>query len=88
MTDTASSTVDPRGLFADNHRWGDMAALNRDALALHDHGGVFRVEDDRHWPFWAVVDHATLHDIERHPGCTTALAHCSPAWSSARCSPC
>ena len=66
-----SSTVseigppDPDDIFTDNHRWGDLEEWNRTALALHDKGGIHRIERQGFQPFWAVIDHAAVHDIER-----------------------
>lgn len=57
----------PHDIFTDNHRWGDLAEWNRTALALHDQGGIHRIERDGFTPFWAVIDHAAVLDIERQP---------------------
>jgi cytochrome P450 len=67
MTDTLP-TVD---LFTDRHRWGDMAAWRRDALALHDHGPIHRIERAGFDPFWAVIGHADVLDVERRPAVFT-----------------
>lgn len=58
-------------IFTNNHRWGDMNEWNHAALALHERGGVHRIEDPRYPPFWAVIDHAALLDIERRPALFT-----------------
>ena len=67
MTGTAP-TVD---LFTDRHRWGDMVAWRRDALALHDHGPIHRIERAGFDPFWAVIGHADVLDVERRPAVFT-----------------
>ncbi|MEL6982349.1 MAG: cytochrome P450 [Actinomycetota bacterium] len=65
MTDL-SRTV-PDDIFTDNHRWGDLDDWNRAALALHEQGGIHRIERDGFQPFWAVIDHQAVLDIERQP---------------------
>jgi cytochrome P450 len=57
----------PNDIFTDNHRWGDLADWNSTALALHEQGGLHRIERDGFEPFWAVIDHAAVLDIERQP---------------------
>ncbi len=57
----------PHDIFTDNHRWGDLDEWNRTALALHEQGGIHRIERDGFTPFWAVIDHAAVLDIERQP---------------------
>ena len=57
----------PHDIFTDNHRWGDLDEWNRSALALHEQGGIHRIERDGFTPFWAVIDHAAVLDIERQP---------------------
>lgn len=52
-------------IFTDNHRWGDLDEWNRACLDLHDQGGIHRIERDGFSPFWAVIDHAALLEIER-----------------------
>jgi cytochrome P450 len=52
-------------LFSDPTRWGDMDAWRRDVVALHDEGPVHRIEAEGYDPFWAVIDHAAVHEIER-----------------------
>lgn len=54
-------------IFTDNHRWGDLDDWNRSALAMHEQGGIHRIERDGFQPFWAVIDHAAVLDIERQP---------------------
>lgn len=58
MTDTGAPA--PHDIFTDNHRWGDLSEWNRTALALHEQGGIQRIERDGFDPFWAVIDHAAV----------------------------
>ncbi len=68
MTDTGTvGAPAPHDIFTDNERWGDLADWNRSALALHDQGGIHRIERDGFTPFWAVIDHAAVLDVERRP---------------------
>lgn len=55
----------PHDIFTDNHRWGDLGEWANAALALHAQGGIHRIERDGFTPFWAVIDHAAVLDIER-----------------------
>ncbi len=64
---SGTGAPDPKDIFTDNHRWGDLDAWNRSALALHDEGGIHRVEREGFQPFWAVIDHGAVLDIERQP---------------------
>lgn len=57
----------PLDLFTNNHRWGDLDDWNRAAVALHAKGPLHRVEAEGFDPFWAVIDHAAVLDIERQP---------------------
>ena len=52
-------------LFSDVARWGDIREWNRAALELHEKGGIHRVERPGYDPFWAVIDHAAVVNIER-----------------------
>ena len=52
-------------LFSDAHRWADAGAWRRDVVALHAEGPIHRIEAAGFDPFWAVIDHATVFDIER-----------------------
>ena len=54
-------------LFSDATRWGDIDAWNRAALGLHAEGGIHKVERPGYDPFWAVIDHAAIMNIERRP---------------------
>lgn len=58
-------------IFTDNHRWGDLEDWNRTALDLHRQGGIHRIEREGFDPFWAVVDHAAVLEIERDPALFT-----------------
>ncbi len=61
----------PHDIFTDNHRWGDLDEWNRTALSLHEQGGIHRIERDGFRPFWAVIDHGAVLDIERQPALFT-----------------
>ena len=54
-------------IFTDNHRWGDLDEWNRTALALHERGGIHRVDAEGFTPFWAVIEHQAVLDVERQP---------------------
>jgi cytochrome P450 len=58
-------------LFSDNHRWADMAEWKRAALALHRVGPVHRVERNGYDPFFAVISHDLIMEIERQPALFT-----------------
>jgi len=58
-------SLSPAELFADARSWADIDGWERSALALHDHGGIHRVEAPGFGPFWAVIDHAAVMDVER-----------------------
>jgi len=57
--------LSPAELFADARSWADIDEWERSALALHEQGGIHRVEAPGYSPFWAVIDHAAVMDIER-----------------------
>ena len=57
----------PHDIFTDNHRWGDLDDWNQTALSLHEQGGIHRIEREGFTPFWAVIDHVAVLDIERQP---------------------
>jgi cytochrome P450 len=57
----------PHDIFTDNQRWGDAEAWNRAALELHREGPLVRIERDGFDPFWAVIGHQAVLDIERQP---------------------
>ncbi len=54
-------------IFSNNVRWGDQNDWNNSALALHEKGGLHRIEREGFDPFWAVIDHGAVLEIERHP---------------------
>lgn len=58
-------------IFTNNHRWGDLDDWNRSCVELHEKGGIHRVEREGFDPFWAVIDHAAVLDIERQPALFT-----------------
>ena len=62
-----TGTPAPHDIFTDNHRWGDLHEWNQTALRLHDQGGIHRMEREGFDPFWAVIDHSAVLDIERQP---------------------
>lgn len=65
MTDLGAPA--PDDIFTDNHRWGDLDQWNRTAVSLHEQGGIHRIERSGFQPFWAVIDHQAVLDIERQP---------------------
>ncbi len=54
-------------LFTDPRRWADADAWRRDVVALHAQGPIHHIEAEGFDPFWAVIGHAALHDVERRP---------------------
>jgi cytochrome P450 len=58
-------------IFTNGARWADIADWNGSALTLHEQGGIHRIERDGFTPFWAVIDHAAVLDIERRPALFT-----------------
>lgn len=64
---TTPAAPAPHDIFTDNHRWGDLDEWNQAAVALHAEGGIHRIDRDGFQPFWAVIDHAAVLDIERQP---------------------
>jgi cytochrome P450 len=54
-------------LFTDPARFADLGSWRREALELHSHGAVHRIEQDGYRPFWAVIGHDEVMDVERHP---------------------
>ena len=61
-------------LFTNSRRWADIDAWEREALALHEQGGIHRIEAPGYEPFWVVIDHAAVLDIERR----TSVFHNAP----------
>lgn len=60
-----SGSTPPIGLFTDSGLWGDLDRWEEGALALHDCGPIHRIEVPGYAPFWAVIDHAAVLDVER-----------------------
>lgn len=52
-------------LFTNSRRWGDVDLWEQAVLELHDIGPMHRVEVPGYAPFWAVIDHATVLEVER-----------------------
>jgi cytochrome P450 len=61
----ATDPATPSELFTDSRRWGDIDAWEAAALELHERGGIHRIEAPGYAPFWAVIDHAAVLDVER-----------------------
>ena len=57
--------LSPAELFASPAAWADIDLWERSALALHEQGGIHLVEAPGYAPFWAVIDHAAVMDVER-----------------------
>ena len=62
---TFRSDAQPISLFTDQHRWGDMDSWEDEAIALHASGPIHRVEAPGFAPFWAVIGHSAVLDVER-----------------------
>ena len=71
MTNVKAENID---LFTNSARWSDIGAWESEALELHAKGGIHRIEVAGYRPFWAVIDHAAILDIERR----AAVFHNSP----------
>jgi cytochrome P450 len=54
-------------IFTDNDRWGDLDEWNRSALDLLEQATVHRIEREGFQPFWAVVGHHEVLEVERQP---------------------
>jgi len=54
-------------LFTNPERFGDLDTWKREALDLHASGPVHRVEHHGYMPFWAVIGHDEVKEIERRP---------------------
>jgi len=54
-------------LFSDRRRWADIEQWRRDAVALHDSGPIHRIEPQQFEPFWAVIGHEAISEVERQP---------------------
>ncbi len=53
-------------IFHNEHRYGDVESWRTEALALHGAGPIHRVEPDGFGPFWAVIGHDQIMEIERN----------------------
>src|ERR1700722_6159365 len=54
-------------LFTNPNRFGDLDGWRREALELHALGPIHRSEARGFLPFWAVIGHAEVKEIERRP---------------------
>jgi cytochrome P450 len=54
-------------LFTNPHRFGDLDAWRREAVELHGLGPIHRIEEPGYQPFWAVIGHDAVMDVERRP---------------------
>ncbi len=54
----------PEDIFSDNLRWGDLQEWRQAAVQLHDKGPMHWIEREGFTPFWAVIGHAALLEIE------------------------
>ena len=54
-------------IFHDPYRYADMDAWRASALALHADGPIHRVEPENSPPFWAVISHEHVMQVERQP---------------------
>ena len=54
-------------LFTNAHRYGDLDAWRREAVELHTAGPIHRIEQPGYQPFWAVIGHNAVLDVERRP---------------------
>lgn len=61
-------------LFTNADRWTDIERWEHEAVQLHYGGGIHRVEAPGYAPFWAVISHAAVLDVERR----TSVFHNAP----------
>jgi cytochrome P450 len=54
-------------LFTNPHRYGDLDGWRREAVELHAKGPIHRIDQPGYQPFWAVIGHDAVLDIERRP---------------------
>ena len=54
-------------LFTNPHRFGDLDGWRSEAVDLHARGPIHRIEQPGYQPFWAVIGHDAILDIERRP---------------------
>lgn len=55
-------------LFTRSELWGDVDSWEDQVLRLHEVGPIHRIEEPGFAPFWAVIDHAAVLDVERRSG--------------------
>ncbi|MEY3806250.1 MAG: hypothetical protein RIR69_1062 [Actinomycetota bacterium] len=60
-TDTAATS-----LFTNPQTWGDMDSWEQAAIDLHASGPLHRIEVPGFAPFWAVIGHSAVLEVERH----------------------
>ena len=54
-------------LFTNPNRFGDLDDWRREVMELHAQGPVHRIEQRGFKPFWAVIGHPEVKEIERRP---------------------
>ncbi|MEY2471417.1 MAG: hypothetical protein QOK28_746 [Actinomycetota bacterium] len=54
-------------LFTNPHRYGDLDAWRREAVELHAGGPIHRIDEPGYKPFWAVIGHDAVMEVERRP---------------------
>jgi cytochrome P450 len=54
-------------LFTNPRRYGDLDTWRREAVELHARGPIHRIDQPGYQPFWAVIGHDAVLDIERRP---------------------
>jgi cytochrome P450 len=54
-------------LFTNPHCYGDLDAWRREAVELHGRGPIHRIVQPGYQPFWAVIGHDAVLDVERRP---------------------
>jgi cytochrome P450 len=54
-------------LFTNPHRYGDLDAWRREAVELHAGGPIHLITQPGFQPFWAVIGHDAVLDVERRP---------------------
>ena len=75
-------------IFHDPQRYGDMRAWREEAIALHEQGPIHHIEADGFPPFWAVIGHDEVMQVERAPGLSpTNRSPCSPTTQRSRSTP-
>jgi cytochrome P450 len=55
-------------IFSDAQQWADMDEWRRRAAEMQKEGPIHRVESDHFGPFWAVIGHEAITDVERQHG--------------------